>query len=620
MRPGILLLCLVAAATVLPAQSDWRAYGNDSGNARYSALTEIDTGNVAKLVQAWVYDMKPSPGARSSRPLQTTPLVVGSAMYFVTAYQSLVALDADSGKRLWVYQAHYEGRPPRGIAYWGGDRDHPAEILFGTGDGFLYAIDAKTGKPVAGFGSGGRIDLKTGMKDKFPEVHYGLSGAPAIYKDLAITGSHTQDSPGLGSKGDVRAWDVRTGKLVWTFHAVPQPGEKGHDTWLNDGWKDRSGVNAWTTLSVDTGTGTVFVPFDSPSYDFYGGDRPGNNLFGNSLVALDANTGKLKWYFQTIHHDIWDYDAPGPPTLAEVVHGGTRIPVVVLSGKTGFVFILDRRTGKPVYGVEERKVPKGDVPGEWYSPTQPAPLKPPALTRQSFTRDDIAKVTPEQEKYCQALLDAAGGAHNDGPFTPMGMKPTVVFPASLGGANWGGGSVDPKLGYFFINTRDEGAIGRMVKPGDLNPPLVKDGLGENVSQNAYIRTAVRGRGTNFSNPATGWPCQKPPWGRLTAIDLNTGNIAWQVPFGRIDALEAKGVKNTGSANIGGSVATAGGVLFIGASTDKRFHAYESKTGKLLWETMLPAQGQANPITYMGRNGKQYVVVDAGDEMVAYSLP
>jgi quinoprotein glucose dehydrogenase len=275
--------------------------------------------------------------------------------------------------------------------------------------------------------------------------------------------------------------------------------------------------------------------------------------------------------------------------------------------------------------VEERPVPKGDVPGEWYSPTEPFPLKPGPVTRLGVTRDEIAKVTPEQQKFCQALFDAEGGAHNDGPFTPVGMHPTIVFPGGDGGGNWGSGSVDPKLGYFFVNTKADGAIARMIKPGDANPPATKDGLGEDVSANAYIRTGVHVAGTSraigsFSNPNTGWPCQQPPWGELAAINYNTGDIAWRVPFGRVDALEAKGIMNTGAFNKGGSVATAGGLLFIGATYDQRFHAYESKTGKLLWEVKLAANAEANPITYSGANGKQNVVVEAGDSILAYALP
>jgi glucose dehydrogenase len=625
MRIARLIISALIALPAVYGQYDWPSYGGDLGNMRYSSLEQINILNITKLAQAWVYDMRSQDGSQASRPEQATPLVVKDVLYMVTAHQSLVALQPETGLPIWMFQHKHSGRPPRGIAYWPGDRTNPPEILFGTGDGFLIAVDAKTGKAVSGFGKDGEIDLKDGMMDKYPNVHYGLSGAPVIYKNLAITGSHTQDSPGLGARGDARAWDVRTGKLIWTFHSVPQPGEKGHETWLNEGWQDRSGVNAWTTSSIDAQTGTLYMTFDSPSYDFYGGDRPGNDLFGNSLVALDAETGTLKWYFQTIHHDIWDYDTPATPTLVDVVHDGEKIPAVIQSGKTGLVFILDRRNGKPIYGVEERRVPKGDVPGEKYSPTQPFPVKPPPLTRLSITRDELAKVTPEQQKFCESLFDAEGGAHNDGPFTPVGMKPTVVFPGGDGGGNWGSGSVDPKLGYFFVNTKADGAIARMTKPGDENPPATKDGLGEDVTANAYIRTGIHMTGTPraigaFSNPSNGWPCEQPPWGELAAVNYNTGDVAWRIPFGRVDALEAKGVMNTGSFNKGGSLATSGGLLFIGASYDQRFHAFESKTGKLLWEVKLAANAQANPITYLGKNGKQYVVIDAGDSVVAYALP
>ncbi|HTR39236.1 MAG TPA: pyrroloquinoline quinone-dependent dehydrogenase [Bryobacteraceae bacterium] len=619
------VLLFLAATLPLLGQTNWPAYGGDAGNTRYSTLDQINTANVSKLKQAWSYDTRAGASEKTRRPSQATPLIVNGVMYQVTSYQSLVALNPDTGKLIWSYKHHHAGRPPRGIAYWPGDKNHPPEILFGTFDGYLLAVNANTGKAVEGFGNHGEIDLKVGMKDNFPDVHYGLSGAPVIYKDLAITGSHTQDSPGLGSKGDIRAWDVRTGKLAWTFHSVPLPGEKGHETWLNDGWQNRSGVNGWTTGSLDAATGTLYLTLDSPSYDLYGGDRPGNDLYGNSLVAMDAATGKVKWYFQTVHHDIWDYDAPGPPPLVDVIHGNQHIPAIIQTGKTGLVFILDRRNGKPIYPVEERPVPKGDVPDEWYSPTQPFPVKPAPLTRLSITRDQLAKVTPEQQKFCEELWDAEGGAHNNGPFTPVGMKPTVVFPGPDGGSNWGSGTVDPKLGYYFINSKADGAIGKMVKPGDLNPPAIKDGLGEDVSTNKYMRTGVHVAGNaraigSFSNPNTGWPCEAPPWGELSAVNYNTGEIAWRIPFGRVDALEAKGIKNTGSFNKGGSVATAGGLLFIGASYDKRFHAFESKTGKLLWETKLAADAIANPVTYAGKNGKQYVVIEAGDELVAFSLP
>jgi quinoprotein glucose dehydrogenase len=497
------------------------------------------------------------------------------------------------------------------MAYWPGNKNGPATLFFGTDDGFLIALNAKTGKPVPGFANEGELELRKGMKDNYPNATYGLNGTAIVYKDLVITGSHVQDNGTLGGKGDVRAWDASTGKLVWTFHTVPQPGELGHGTWLNDGWKDRSGVNVWSTFTLDMQTGTLLMTLGSPSDDRYGGDRPGANLFGNSLVALDAATGKLKWFFQTVHHDLWDTDLPPQPTLVDVVHNGKKIPALVQAGKTGLIFILDRRDGSPLYGKEERPVSKGDVPGEWYSPTQPFPLKPPPLARMTWKPDEIAGFTPEHRKYCEDLFK---NAQNDGPFAPVRLTDTVVFPGPDGGFNWGGGSFDPKLGYFFINSHDRGEVTRMV------PQTPGTSKGKGAVDPSVQPPYVRRNAGNIINPATGWPCQSPPWGELFAINVNTGDVAWRIPFGRVESLEALGFKDTGAYNIGGSVATAGGLLFIGATSDTYFHAYESKTGKLLWDTKLPANGYANPITYLGKSGKQYVAVVANETVVAFRLP
>jgi glucose dehydrogenase len=604
-----------------PAAGDWPMYAHDPSSTRFSPLKEINASNVAKLTEVWRFDNRPSANAKAARSSQTTPLVVDGVMYLLTPFQSLVALDPETGKQIWVYQHQHEGRSPRGIAYWPGDKNSPPTIFFGNEDGFLVAVNAKTGKAVPGFANEGDLDLKPGMKDGYPYSHYGVSSAPFVYKNLVITGSHVQDSPALGGKGDVRAWDASTGKLVWTFHTIPRPGETGHETWLKeDSWKDRSGANVWTSFSLDPETGTLFLPIGSATYDLYGGDRPGDDLFANSLVALDAMTGKLKWYFQAVHHDLWDYDLPPQPTMVDIVKDGKKIPALVEAGKTGLVYILDRRTGKPVFGVEERPVPKGDVPGEWYSPTQPFPLKPPPLARMSFKREDLASITPEHRKACEALLDADGGAHNDGPFTPTGLKNTIIFPGSLGGANWGGGSYDPTLGYYFINVRNTGQIGKMVSQVPAPKPLPRIIMQGDTTQNPWVRRGPRGPMSGFSDLATGWPCQAPPWGELFAINVNTGDIAWHIPFGRIEELEAKGIMNTGAPNLGGSVATAGGLLFIGATEDQRFHAYDSKTGKLLWETKLPAPAIANPISYRGKNGKQYIAIQADNYLVAFGLP
>ena len=608
---GLAMICAHEAV----AQNDWPAYGRDLGAQRYSPLKQINAGNVSKLVEAWKVETKPPSVTSGRRTSSTTALMVNDVLYFATPYQSLVAVEPESGKTIWTFNHQHAARTSRGIAYWPGDRNNPPSIYFGTEDGFLIAVNARTGKLVPGFAKEGELDLAAGMKDEsVANAPYGLNGAPAVYKNLIFTGSHLQDYGSYGGRGDIRAWDAGTGKLVWTFHTVPRPGEPGHETWLDDGWKNRSGVNVWNTFTVDAQTGTLLMPIGGPSDDRYGGDRPGGNLFANSLVAVDAMTGKMKWYLQTVHHDLWDTDLPPQPTLVDVVKNGQKIPALIQAGKTGLIFILDRRTGKAIYGMEERPVAKGDVPGEWYSPTQPFPLKPPQLARATWKPDEISKFTPEQEKYCTDLFK---NAHNDGPFAPVRMTDTVVFPGPDGGFNWGGGSYDPKLGYYFINSHDRGGVQKMVAqvPAKERPAGKISGAGD-ASQMPFVRKNVGA----MTNPATGWPCQSPPWGELFAINVNTGDVAWRVPFGRVESLEKIGVMNTGSYNIGGSVATAGGLVFIGATDDQRFHAYDSKTGKLLWETKLPANGYANPITYQGKDGKQYVVITAQETTVAFRLP
>ena len=613
-RSTVVLAALAVGIAI--AQNDWPAYGRDPGAQRYSPLTQINAGNVSQLIQAWKYETRPASETNAkAKESKSTPLMVNNVLYFATPYQSLVAVEPETGKKIWSFDHQHAPRTSRGIAYWPGNRNAPPTIFFGTEDGFLIAVNARTGKLVPGFAKEGELDLKPGMKGEgLDNAPYGLNGAPAIYKSLVFTGSHLQDYGSYGGRGDIRGWDAATGKLVWTFHTVPQPGEAGHETWLDEGWKNRSGANVWSTFSVDAQTGTLLMPIGSPSDDRYGGDRPGANLFGNSLVAVDAMSGKMKWYFQAVHHDLWDYDLPPQPTLVDLIKDGQKIPALIQGSKMGLIFILDRRTGKAIFGIEERPVPKGDVPGEWYSPTQPFPLKPPQLARATWKADEITKFTPEQQKYCEDLFK---NARNDGPYAPVRTTDTVVFPGPDGGFNWGGGSYDPKLGYYFINSHDRGGVQKMVAqvPAKQRPAGKIGGAGD-ASQMPFVRMNVG----PITNPATGWPCQAPPWGELFAINVNTAEVAWRIPFGRVESLEKIGVMNTGSYNIGGSVATATGLLFIGATDDQRFHAYESKTGKMLWETKLPANGYANPITYLGRDGKQYVVITAQETIVAYRLP
>jgi len=622
-----ILVWILFAALPLSCQTDWPMYGHDDGSTRFSPLQQINTQNVQKLERVWTYHMKKNGpqshmagavgrggGRRSS---EATPIVARGVMYLPTPYSTVIALNPLTGKELWNYKLPH-GRPAgRGVAYWPGDAKTPASIIFGTSDGKLRSLNAKTGKPTAGFGVDGAVNLKDGILNGFPYAQYDVTSPVEIYKNLAIVGGQVQESPGTGASGDPRAFDVHTGKLVWRFHSVPHPGETGNDTWAGNSWEKRSGTNVWGFMSIDLERGLLFLPFGSPAYDFYGADRKGENLFGNSLVAVNANTGKLVWYFQTVHHDTWDYDLESSPVLIDVMQNGEKIPAVAVIGKAGLMFILDRRNGKPVFGVEERPVPPSEVPGEFSWPTQPFPLKPPPLGRHSFNPSEIATVTPEQKKYCTDLFATEGGMESGGPYTHYGSKLTVVFPGTLGTTNWPGMSYNPALGYLFVNTVNIADVGKIVKDDPGSDP-------------AYERTSPWGVYVRFWNADKFWPCQQPPWGQLWAINVNTGEVAWKEPFGVIPELEAKGVKGTGALNFGGSISTAGGLLFIAATDDQRFRAFEAATGKELWETKLDTGSYTVPMTYEGKDGKQYVVLiasggsfydtTAGDSVIAFALP
>ena len=420
-----------------------------------------------------------------------------------------------------------------------------------------------------------------------------------IYRNFIVTGAQGQEDNSEGPAMDVRAWDVRTGKLAWTFHTIPHPGEPGYDTWPKDYWMTAGTPANWGFGSVDVARGLIFLPIGQPAAQYYGGHRPQQNLYGSSVVALDANTGKVRWYFQLTHHDVWDYDNAATPALIDVVRNGRRIPAVVTVAKSGLMFFLERETGKPIYPVEERPVPASDIPGEVTSPTQPFPVKPPPLSRLSISPNEIFTGEPTHEKFCRDLAEQIGGIHNLGPYTPYSNKEfRIVFPGQQGGPNFGGVAVDPTLGYVFVNSRDVGGMGRLDKTPD----------GDTV---AYRRFSPLGRGTvnaRFWNPANSLPCQQPPWAHLMAINANTGDIVWRVPLGTTDELEAKGIKNTGAFGQGGSIATAGGLVFIAGTIDRRFRAFNSRTGQLVWEARLESEGHTTPMTYKAPNGKQYVVV------------
>lgn len=612
------LLVLLLPAGVCVAQ-EWRYYGGDAGGTRHSPLTQINRDTVKRLQRTWTYhidEMDRSDNAHyghNAAPFETTPLVIGGVLYFSTPSNRVIALDAETGAEIWKFDPQEGNGKPRkyfqhrGVSYWESQDSRDRRIFYGTFDGRLIALDAGTGKPCKDFGNGGAIDLRAGLEGDEPTAVFAVTSAPAIYKDLVVTGSLVPEYPSKGPSGQVRAFDVRTGKLVWTFHTIPQPGDEGYGTWDGDAWKGRTGANVWSTISVDNERGLLFLPIGSASYDFYGADRKGADLYANSLVALHAATGKVAWHFQMVHHDIWDYDMPAQPVLINVKREGKTVPAVAQITKMGFVFIFDRVTGKAVFPIEERAVPKSEVPGEASWPTQPHPVKPPALSRQKITEADM-NLAGDGNEYCTELFHSLKGGSM---FTPFGLSQTLVVPGSLGGGNWSGGAFDAQSGYLFINTNELAAVGAMEPQPEGAPER-------------YRRNNPRGEYARFWDKSEK-PCQKPPWGTLNAVDVNSGEIVWKVPLGTFP-----GTEKAGSPNLGGAI-VSGGVVFIGATTDSRFRAFDARTGEELWSTELEASAHATPATYLGpKSGRQFVVIAAGgggyfrgpvsDTLAAYALP
>jgi quinoprotein glucose dehydrogenase len=607
-----------AQSSTAAARREWPTYGHDPGGMRFSPVAQITPGNVANLGVAWVYHMRPpatgvpaSAGAGRGASTgfsasEVTPLVVNGLMYVATPYGRVVALDATSGREVWVFALPSGSPSTRGVEYWPGDTRTPAQIVFGSGNGRLYSLDARTGRPNPAFGDQGVVDLNTPeILQGYAGTGGGLSSPPIMYRHLVITGGRTQESPSRGPAGDVRAWDIHTGRLVWTFRSVPRAGERFNDTWAGESWQGRTGVNVWGFMTVDVDRGIVYMPFGAPSWDRYGGDRHGNNLFSTSLVAADANTGAYLWHFQVVHHDIWDADLAGAPALIDVRHDGRTIPAVAVINKVGLLFLLDRVTGTPIYGVEERPVPPSQVPHERTSPTQPFPLKPAPLSRMTMTEADIATVTPELEAACRKLI---AGVELGGPYLPVGYnRLRLQLPGNHGGVNWGGTAFNPELGYLFVNTNEFGQIQGLTDraTGTVKPP--SGGAGNAAGDGPGILYQNMPGGGRFMDAASGMMCQAPPWGQLTAVNVHTGEFAWRVPLGVTDSLPPD-KQRTGRPGNGGPIATAGGLVFIAATDDARFRAFDARTGQEVWTTRLNAVAHATPMTYEGRDGRQYVVI------------
>jgi quinoprotein glucose dehydrogenase len=613
---------LAGAATGAP-RTDWPSANHDNTSVRYSPLTQINDKNVNKLDQAWTYHLKPAGFTGRLRYDESIPIVIGNTMYLGSPYGEVIALNATTGAEKWKFKLPGDDTPAkRGISYWPGDGKVPASIIFGTDNGILYSLKASDGTPNTGFGTNGTVDVKTPEVMNGFKVPYSIQQAPAIYKNLIITGAGTGEGPGgsaggAGPSGDTRAWDARTGKLAWTFHTVPRPGEIGYDSWDNpESTIARSGVNVWGYMSVDEKRGIVYMPLGAPNNDRVGIDRPGNGLFGSSVVAVDANTGKYMWHFQLVHHDAWDYDAPEAPLLVDIKHGGKIVPAVIAMDKAAMLFTLDRVTGKPIFPVEERPVPASDVPGEKMSATQPFPTKPAPIGQHTVSRANLYKGEPALQTYCEKMVDD-NHMKLGGPFMPIANNQySVSPPGPAGGVNFWGGTYDPKLNLFITNVSNVFQPMRLVhRP---------DGSWANQGPLAGLR--------RFGDIDRRLLCGPTPWGELVAINMDTGETVYDKSLGVSDML-APQYQNTGRPGGSGAITTASGLTFVGATDDNRFRAFKTATGEMLWEKKLPSSIEDTPITYQAADGRQFVaaVVTGGgigtvtsevqsDVVMAFGLP
>ncbi len=607
---GLIATPLSAHDTLINAEDgDWPLYARDHAGQRYSPLTEINRENIDQLERAWSLQLRPNGGGAILAG--SVPIVIDGTMYLVLG-DAVVAVEAHTGREIWRYQA--SGFLRRSVTWWPGDHDHNPRLYYSSGNA-LHAIDAETGQAATDFGVDGKAE--------FEGTPYGYP--PSIFGNTLIIGALSPEIS-EGPSGNTRGFDAITGEKKWEFNVVPRPGEIGHETWLDDGWVNRPGNNMWVWYTTaDVETGLVFMTLGSPGPNYWGGDRPGANLFGNSVVAVHAETGEYAWHFQTIHHDLWDWDLPAPPVLIDVEVDGEVIPALAETGKPGLMYILDRRTGEPIHGVNEHFVSAANVPGEYYHPTQPIPVRPAPLSRMWWDITDVVTeedTTPEHVAACHALLDSYGGTfYNSGPFTPFFLheegdppRASINLPHN-GGSNWGGSAADPTTGYIYINTSESGSIGWIEE----RDPEGDYGRGTAESWQPYDRGSLSGPGAyssfsaafeNENGQRMNLPCIRPPWGRLHAVDGNTGEIAWSVPLGTTPGLP-EGKQNTGSNNtFGGPTVTAGGLVFMGATSDGYFRAFDAETGELVWSEHLDYAAMTIPVSYEGSDGKQYIAVYA----------
>jgi quinoprotein glucose dehydrogenase len=704
----LLIVCGVVAGLMLRTRAngavgiDWPMHGGDSGHRQYSALDQITPSNVSNLAVQWTYHTGDArPNGRSQ--IQCNPIVVHGVLYATSPQLKTFALEAATGKELWVFDPFKKSKEDtstlgvnRGVVYW---EDGSEKRIFVAAGKRLYSLNAATGVPATEFGDGGSVSLMDGLVRDVSKL-YVLSNTPgAIYKDLLILGTRVSEGPGPTAPGHVRAYDVRTGKIRWTFHTIPQPGEFGYDTWPADAYTRVGGANAWSGISVDADRGLVFLPTGSAAFDFWGGNRHGANLFANCLLALKADTGERVWHFQTVHHDLWDRDLPTAPVLVNVQRNGKEVAAVAQVLKSGVVFVFNRETGEPLFPIEERPVPPSDLEGEAAWPTQPFPLAPPPFAKQRLTEADLTTRTPAAHA---AVLEQFRKVRSNGQFVPPSTQGTIIYPGFDGGGEWGGSAFDPKSGRLFVNANEMAWILTMVRLKQQTGPnaegqqvyqlncavchgadrkgvarqmvpnlvdiakrlpraeaarVVRQGKGVmpsfqqlSVAQRKAVVDFLYGivskqapkadddetpepsvlyshTGYNRFFDPDGYPAVATPWGTLNAIDLNAGTIAWTVPLGD-DKTVGPHTEPTGTENYGGPILTASGLLFIGATRDEKFRAFDASSGKVLWETSLPAGGYATPSTY-SVNGKQYVVIAAGggkmgtksgDAYIAYALP